>query len=97
MRIRSVIGWSSRGICKDSLTHSSCFHVASPGLHESGPAKKVQKNIFMCHGAVKPHCVAYPSCASVYCRRVLIELRTNRAILLRSSSDSLDGVRELGR
>ena len=51
----------------------------------------------MCHRAVKPHCVAYPSCASVYCRSVLIELWTSRTILPRSSSDSLDGVRELGR
>ena len=51
----------------------------------------------MCHGAVKPHYVAYPSCAFVYCRSVLIELWTSQVILPRSSLDSLDGVRELGR
>ena len=51
----------------------------------------------MCHVVVKPHCVAYPSCASVYCRGVLIELRTSWAILPQSNPDSHDGVREIGR
>ena len=95
MRIQTVVGWSSRGISKDSLTRSSYSHVASPGLRKSESAKKMQET-FVCHGAVDPPCVAYPSFASIYCRSVLIELRTSRAILPRSSSDSLYGVRELG-
>ena len=59
--------------------------------------RKCKKKIFMCHRAVKrvvwPILVVPP----FYYRRILIELRTSRAILQQSSSDALDGVRELGR
>ena len=47
MRVRSVTGWSSRGISKDCLMHSSGFHAASPGLRKSGPAKILQKR-YLC-------------------------------------------------
>ena len=92
MRIRSVVGWSSRGISRDSLMRSNYFHAIRPGLREGEPAKKMQE-MFGCHRAVEPQNVA---CLN-FCRSVLIELRASRAILPRNSSDSFGGVRELGR
>ena len=53
VRIRSAVGWSSRGISKDSLTRSNYFHAISPCLRKGEPAKKMQE-MFVCHSAVEP-------------------------------------------